>query len=65
MSDSNSSSPSSHRPLLKLKSAARKTAPEVKPFSQPPSKLNKKPGAAWSDELKHRMQEEMDALISR
>jgi hypothetical protein len=29
------------------------------------SKLSQKPGAAWSDELKTRMQEDMDALMLR
>jgi hypothetical protein len=33
--------------------------------SRPKSKLSQKPGAAWSDELKTRMQEDMDALMSR
>jgi hypothetical protein len=32
---------------------------------RPQSKLGQKPGAAWSDELKHRMQKEMDVLASR
>jgi hypothetical protein len=29
------------------------------------SKLSQKPGSAWSDELKARMQEDMDALMLR
>jgi hypothetical protein len=32
---------------------------------RPQGKLNQKPGAAWSDELKRRMQEDMDALLTR
>jgi hypothetical protein len=32
---------------------------------RPQSKLSQKPGAAWSDELKARMQEDMDALMPR
>jgi hypothetical protein len=33
--------------------------------ARPQSKLSEKPGAAWSDDLKRRMQKEMDALMSR
>ena len=33
--------------------------------ARPQSKLSQKPGAAWSDELKNRMQEDMDALLTR
>jgi hypothetical protein len=33
--------------------------------ARPQSKLGQKPGAAWSDELKNRMQEDMDALLTR
>jgi hypothetical protein len=29
------------------------------------SKVGQKPGAAWSDELKQRMQKDMDALLTR
>jgi hypothetical protein len=32
---------------------------------RPQGKVNQKPGAAWSDELKRRMQEDMDALLTR
>jgi hypothetical protein len=31
---------------------------------RPQSKLTQKPGAAWSDEFKQRMQEDMDALLT-
>jgi hypothetical protein len=63
MSESSPSNPL-HRPVLKLKAAARKSPPEIKtaPPSRPESKLSQKPGAAWSDEFKRRMQEDMDAL---
>jgi hypothetical protein len=56
---------------LKLKAGVRKSpreshlAPPPKPQSKPQSKLNQKSGAAWSDEYKRQMQEDMDALISR
>jgi hypothetical protein len=33
--------------------------------ARPQGKLSQKPGAAWSDELKHRMQKDMDALLTR
>jgi hypothetical protein len=57
---------SSSRPILKLKIAARKSPREAKtPPPRPQSKLSQKPAAAWSDDLKQRMQEEMDALVSR
>jgi hypothetical protein len=49
----------------KIKSnAARKSPPEIKaaPAPKPQSKLSQKPDAAWSDEFKTRMQEDMDAL---
>jgi hypothetical protein len=64
MHQSNPSNPSSSRPVLKLKIAARKSPPEIKaaPAPRPQSKLSQKPGAAWSDEFKTRMQEDMDAL---
>src|SRR5258707_12707834 len=67
MHQSNPSNPSSSRPTLKLKIAARKSPREIKtaPPPRPQSKLSQKPGSAWSDDLKHRMQEEMDALMSR
>jgi hypothetical protein len=61
MSDSNPSNP---RPILKLKT--RKSSPRVETASaRPQSKLSQKPGAALSDELKRRMQEDMDALLTR
>jgi hypothetical protein len=53
MHHSNPSNPSSHRPILKLKIAARKSPREAKtPPPRPQSKLSQKPGAAWSDDLK-------------
>jgi hypothetical protein len=56
----------SPRPVLKLKAALRNTPREVKiPPPTQPSKVNQKPGAAWSDEFKRRMQEDMDALVTR
>jgi hypothetical protein len=62
MSDSNPSNP---RPVLKLKTTPRKSSPEVAtPQPRPQGKLSQKPGAAWSDEFKRRMQEDMDALMS-
>jgi hypothetical protein len=65
MHQSNPSNPSSPRPTLKLKIAARKSLRETKtePPSRPQSKLSQNPGAAWSDEFKRRMQEDMDALL--
>jgi hypothetical protein len=66
MHQSNPPNSSSARPILKLKIAARKSPREAKtPPPRPQSKLSQKPGAAWSDDLKNRMQEEMDALVSR
>jgi hypothetical protein len=60
------SNPSTPRFTLKLKTAARKSPREPKtPSPRPQSKLSQKPGAAWSDELKVRKQEDMDALMSR
>jgi hypothetical protein len=54
------------RPVLKLKSSARRLPPEAEPsYPRPKSKLSQKPDAAWSDEFKRRMQEDMDALITR
>jgi hypothetical protein len=67
MSDSKPPDTSSSRPTLKLKAAARKSPREFK-TAEPPraqSKLSHKPGAALSDELKRRMQEDMDALLIR
>ena len=57
--------PPNPRPVLKLKTAPRKSPPAVKTPPQSHGKPNQKPGAAWSDELKHRMQEDMDALSTR
>ncbi|HTB89294.1 MAG TPA: hypothetical protein VK743_15135 [Steroidobacteraceae bacterium] len=67
MHPSNPSNPSSPRPTLKLKIEARKSPREIKsaPPPRPQGKLSQKPGAAWSDELKRRMQEDMDALLTR
>jgi hypothetical protein len=68
MSDSNSSSnPPAPRFTLKLKPGVQKSPRESKrPPPQPAqSKVSQKPGAAWSDEYKQRMQEDMDALASR
>lgn len=66
MSDSSSSDSSARRPVLKLKSAAKKSPHEATTSApRPQSKLTQKPGAAWSDEFKRRMQEDMDALASR
>ena len=63
MSESNTANP---RPVLKLKVTPRKSSPEVQtPISRPQSKLSQKPNAAWSDEFKRRMQEDMDALVRR
>jgi len=62
---SNPSNPLS-RSILKLKTAPRKSPREVKtPPARPQSKPSQKPGAAWSDEFKRSMQEDMDALASR
>jgi hypothetical protein len=59
--------PISPRSILKLKAGVKKSPPESKlaPHPKPQSKLNQKSGAAWSDEYKQRMQEDMDALMSR
>jgi hypothetical protein len=67
MSESSPSDSSTGRPVLKLKIAARKSPREIKaaPLPRPQSKLSEKPGAAWSDEFKRRMQEDMDALLTR
>jgi hypothetical protein len=61
------SNPATPRFTLKLKTAARKSPRESKSprHPRPQSKLSQKPGAAWSDELKVRMQEDMDALMLR
>jgi hypothetical protein len=66
MHQSNPSNPSSSRPILKLKIAARKSPRENKTLPrQEQGKLSQKPGAAWSDELNQRMQADMDALMPR
>src|SRR5260370_16723531 len=67
MHQSNPSNPSSSRPTLKLKIAARKSAREIKtaPPPRPQTKLTQNPPSTSSHHLKHRMQEEMDAFISR
>jgi len=67
MSESNPSNFPTHRPVLKLKIAARESPREIKtaPPVRPQSKLSQKAGAAWSDEYKQRMQEDMDALALR
>jgi hypothetical protein len=68
MSDSNSaSSPPAARVTLKLKGVARKVSPPAKsaPPPQLPRQAAQKPGAAWSDEYKARMQADMDALTTR
>jgi len=58
--------PTSPRPTLKLKAAARKPAEPIKTSAVQPDKKSKlKPGAHWSDEYKERMQADMDALASR
>jgi hypothetical protein len=61
------SNPISPRSILKLKAGVKKSPPESKlaPHPKPQSKLSQKSGAAWSDEYKQRMQEDMDALMSR
>jgi hypothetical protein len=61
------SNPVTPRSTLKLKPGIRKSPRESKsvPAPKPQSKLSQKSGAAWSDEYKQRMQEDMDALISR
>jgi hypothetical protein len=61
MSDSNPSNP---RPILKLKTRKSATKVEI-PSPRQQSKLGQKPGAAFSDELMRRMQEDMDALLTR
>jgi hypothetical protein len=66
MSHNSSAIPSVSRFTLKLKPGTRKSPREAKTSPpRPQSKLSQKPGAAWSDELKHRMQEDMDALMTR
>jgi len=67
MNQSNSSSPSAPRITLKLKAGVRRTRDEVRTPSVPRPQRNEKQkaGAAWSDDYKRSMQEEMDALASR
>jgi hypothetical protein len=62
MHDSNPIAP---KPILKLKAGARKPTGESKAPPPKPQSKNQKSGAAWSDEYKQRMQEDMDALIRR
>jgi hypothetical protein len=65
MDNSDSFNPSlSTRTTLKLKNGARKSAGEIKVSTPtPPIRESKaKPGSHWSDELKERMQADMDAL---
>jgi len=57
MSNSN---PTSSRPTLKLKIGARKS-----PITQSSNANKSKPGAHWSDEYKHSIEVELDALSSR
>jgi hypothetical protein len=59
--------PLSARTTLKLKNGARKsTAEGTVSAPTPPNRESKaKPGSQWSDELKQRMQADMDALTSR
>jgi hypothetical protein len=72
MSQDSSSIPSTSRFTLKLKPSSRKAPREASSLprpaansARPQGKLSQKPGAAWSDELKHRMQKDMDALLTR
>jgi len=54
MSHNPSSIPAITRFTLKLKPGSRKSPREAKtPPPRPQSKLSQKPGAAWSDDLKH------------
>lgn len=63
MQDSNPIAP---KPILKLKAGVKKSSREtVSAPPKPQSKLTQKSGAAWSDEYKQRMQEDMDALARR
>jgi hypothetical protein len=65
MNNSNpSSTPTSPRVTLKLKSGARKSPreSETPPIHRPQNTGKLKPGAHWSDEYKERMQRDMDAL---
>jgi len=60
-------SPASTRPTLKLKAGARRPADlgKAPAIPQAEKKAKLKPGAHWSDEYKARMQADMDALTSR
>jgi hypothetical protein len=60
-----SSSSSPFRSILKLKPGAQKSREAKTPLPRPQSKLSQKPGAAWSDEFKRRMQEDVNALLPR
>ena len=58
-------SPPSTRPTLKLKVGLRRSL-EIKAPIPPPEKKSKlKPGARWSDEYTQRMQADMNALRMR
>ena len=61
------SNPTTPRSTLKLKAGVKKLPRENKsaPPPKPQSKLEQKSGAAWSDDYKRQMQEDMDALASR
>jgi hypothetical protein len=60
-------SPPSTRPTLKLKVGVRRSAQPGKPAPLPQAekKAKLKPGARWSDEYTQRMQADMDALRAR
>jgi hypothetical protein len=60
-------SPPSTRPTLKLKVGVRRSADAGKttPIPQAGKKAKLKPGARWSDEYTQRMQADMDALRAR
>jgi hypothetical protein len=61
------SNPTAPKATLKLKAGVKKSPREshLAPHPKPQSKSTQKSGAAWSDEYKRQMQEDMDALISR
>jgi hypothetical protein len=60
-------SPPSTRPTLKLKVGVRRSAEPGKtpPIPAAEKKAKLKPGARWSDEYTQRMQADMDALRAR
>jgi hypothetical protein len=63
MSDPNSLN---SRPVLRLKTTPRKSPDAIKTAAlHPQSKPSQKPGIVLSDELKRRMQADMDALLTR